>query len=82
MRVIIRNGGHKLILAAFLLVLFAIPFAISRQAIIRFDSKALMAGGAVIGHGTEQAYTADASDGTANQAQITTGRSFTGALAR
>lgn len=76
------NAKHKLTIAAVLLTLFALPFALQWQVVSAFDSKALLAGGAVVGN---SAFTkVGTSPSTNHAAQISTvsGSSFTGVLVR
>ena len=76
------NAKHKLAIAALLLALFALPFALQWRTVSAFDTKALIAGGAVIGN---DAFTdLNTSPSTNHAAQISTvsGSSFTGALVR
>jgi hypothetical protein len=74
---------HKLLIVGLLLALFAIPFLWQPRIVRSADSQALVAGGAVIGHGsaTAQSDTAPVTN-HAGQAADATGSSFLGVSAR
>lgn len=76
------SAKHKLSIVALLLILFALPFVIQWHAVTTFDSKALMAGGAVIGNSafTDQSAQAPTTN-NASQAISTAGNDFVGAMA-
>jgi len=75
------SARHKLLIAALLLTLFAIPFAVSRQNLGIEDSKAILAGGAVIGSSASEQNTLAQPTNDASQVSEVVGHSFVGGLA-
>ena len=76
------NAKHKLFIAALLLTLFAIPFAMQWRSVSQFDSKSLMAGGATIGIADSSVQSVPRVTNNTGQATTTAGTSFTGILVR
>jgi hypothetical protein len=76
------NAKHKLFIAGLLLALFALPFAVEWTHITALDSRAMLAGGAVIGGATPETSAVAPVSNNSAQAAATTGRSFTGVLVR
>lgn len=76
------SAKHKLSIVALLLVLFALPFAMQWRVITTFDSRALLAGGAVIGKHTATPEQPQVTSNNTAQASSAAGSNFIGAMAR
>jgi hypothetical protein len=77
------SAKHKLLIAVLLLAVFAVPFAWNWQNLSSADTKAVLAGGGVIGTAAMSGDTVEAAPTNhTGQVTISAGRSFTGLLAR
>ncbi len=73
------NAKHKLVITAFLLTMFAVPFALQWASIKAIDTRALIAGGAVIANqAADNGEIATPSSNHASQAGSVSGKSFLG----